>query len=86
MPLQRAATDKEVQEYQESNRSKLRLKWTTMQVVEEVVNGPDTAPLLIRYLAEDVVCEKAKDFPRKAFTALFDGHLIGYVFPWHPKG
>ena len=75
-----------MREYQQTQRSKLKLKWTNIRQVNEVVENPETAPLLVRYLSEEVICDKAKDFPRKALNALFDGHLIGYIFPWHPKG
>ncbi len=57
-----------------------------MAKVSEVCKNPDTAALVIFYLAEEIVVEDPKNFPRKAFNALFDGYLIGYLYPWHPKG
>ncbi len=57
-----------------------------MAKVTEVCENPETAGLVIRYQSEEIVVNDPKNFPRKAFNALVDGYLIGYLFPWHPKG
>ncbi len=75
-----------MQEGLHNSRSAIGLKWKTISEVNEVCENPETAALVMRYLAEEIVCSDPKHFPRKAFTAFFDGYLIGCIFPWHPKG
>ncbi len=69
-----------------NSRSAMGLKWSTMAQVHDVCENPETAALVIRYLAEEIIVKDPKNFPRKAFNALFDTYLIGYLYPWHPKG
>ncbi len=57
-----------------------------MAKVSEVCENPEAVGLVIRYLSEEIVVKYPKNFPCKAFNALFDGYLIGYLYPWHPKG
>ncbi len=57
-----------------------------MAKVFEVCENPDTAALVIRYLAKEIVVEDPKNFPRKAFTPCLTATSSGTFTPGTQKG
>ena len=45
-----------MRQHVKNQRSSIGLKWTTIGQVREIVENPEKALLVVRYLSEEVIC------------------------------
>ena len=81
---QTAADGKKVAKVVEQAASDLSLPWTSQQQAVYYCNERETMAKVTEVLWS--IKSSRSSFPRRAIPRLYDGHLLGLLFPWFPSG
>ncbi len=66
-------------------KREFRTPWHTIEEVRKYCEDPEYQPELIRFI--HLACSDAEEsFIRDSAWKLFEGHLIGHLYTYHPRG